>query len=471
MKRKNIIILLFSLVFIIALIWYFSAPSEKNENVVTTKVQTGKFVIDVTTTGELDARSSEKIMGPNQSRLREARIYQLIIDDIVPDGTVVDSGEWVATLNRSDLENKIKDQVLEVEKLQTQLLKTQLDTTMTLRSARDELINMQFAVEEKQIIVDQSIYEPPATQRQAQIDLEQTTRTYDQAVKNYTLKYKKSKAEMKEVSANLQKAQDELDQFNELRNEFVIMAPKSGMVNYKKNWDGKKQGVGSQISTWEGVVATLPNLSAMNSITYVNEIDISKVAVGQKAEIEVDAFPGKKFTGQVVEVANMGEQLQNSNAKVFEVLIHVDGYDSILRPSMTTKNRIITEVIDTAKFLPIECVNSNDTVTFVFTNNSRQQIIPGKSNESQIVILEGLNPGAEVYLIPPDGADKWPMKMLPDDLIESYKKAPPQIEKVNEEVVMTDSVVVNERVNVGGKVQTEKPRNNGGRPPGKRNKK
>ena len=65
------------------------------------------------------------------------------------------------------------------------------------------------------------------------------------------------------------------------------------------------------------------NLSAMNSKTYVNEIDISKVSVGQKAEIEIDAFPGKKFGGLVKAVANMGEQLQNSNAKVFEVVVEV----------------------------------------------------------------------------------------------------------------------------------------------------
>jgi len=69
----------------------------------------------------------------------------------------------------------------------------------------------------------------------------------------------------------------------------VIYAPKAGMVNYQRGFDGKKKGVGAQISAWDNVVATLPNLSAMNSKTYVNEIDISKVAKGQDAEIEVDA--------------------------------------------------------------------------------------------------------------------------------------------------------------------------------------
>jgi len=113
---------------------------------------------------------------------------------------------------------------------------------------------------------------------------------------------------------------------------------------------------------WENVVATLPNLSAMNSRTYVNEIDISRVRTGQKTEIQVDAFPERKFTGEVFEVANMGEQMRNSNAKVFEVIIHVNGFDSILRPSMTTKNSIITEIIDSVLFVPIESVNIVDTI-------------------------------------------------------------------------------------------------------------
>ena len=410
MKRKNIYILLGSLIVIIILAWIFSGTDDTTSGTIKVEVQKGQFIIDVTTTGELEARSSENIMGPNTMALRNARIWQLIIEDIVPDGTVVDSGDWVATLDRSDLENKIRDQDLEVEKLQTQFTKTQLDTTMTMRSARDELINLEYNLEEKKIVMDQSIYEPPATQRQVKIDYEKTKRTLEQAIENYDLKYQKARAEMREVSANLAKAQRKLDEFINLMKDFTIKAPKSGMVNYKKNWDGKKQGVGAQFSSWENVVATLPNLSAMNSKTYVNEIDISKVNVSQKTEIEVDAFPGKVFSGKVVEVANMGEQLRNSNAKVFEVIIHIDGYDSILRPSMTTKNRIITKVIDDALFVPIESVHSDDSISYVYKSSRKHQVLPGKSNENDIIILAGLDKGDEVYLEAPSNAESWSVK-------------------------------------------------------------
>ncbi len=429
MRRRNTIIITISALVLIILIWFIAAPGEADSSTIKVEVQQGQFIIDVTTTGELEARSSENITGPNSMGLRNARIWQLVIEDIVPDGTIVDSGQWVATLDRSDLENKIKDQELEVENLQTQFIKTQLDTTMTLRSARDELINLEYSLEEKQIVVDQSIYEPPATQRQAKIDYEKTERTLKQAIENYDLKSQKARADMQEVTTNLTKAKRRLDEFLKLKQEFVVTAPKSGMVTYKKGWDGRKQGVGSQVSTWDNVVATLPNLSAMNSKTFVNEIDISKVAVGQKAEIEIDAFPGKKFTGEVFEVANMGEQLKNSNAKVFEVIIHVDGYDSVLKPSMTTKNRIITEVIDSMLFVPIESVHANDTMTYVYKGGRKTQVIPGKSNETDMIILEGLSTGDEVFLKAPSGAENWSFKLLDPEIVASYEKRQKEEEK------------------------------------------
>jgi multidrug efflux pump subunit AcrA (membrane-fusion protein) len=160
------------------------------------------------------------------------------------------------------------------------------------------------------------------------------------------------------------------------------------------------------------VVAILPDLSAMNSRTYVNEIDISKVKKGQKAIVSTDAFPDKKFSGVVTDVANMGQQMKNSNAKVFEVTIQLAGHDSVLRPSMTTKNQIIAETIDSVLFVPIECVHNNDSISFVYIDHRKQQVRTGKSNDEDIVIRAGLKMDDEVYLYPPKGAEEWRLRML-----------------------------------------------------------
>lgn len=413
MKNKKILILVAGILLIIILFKIF-AKTDETEKMLKVPVEFGTFNINVTTTGELEAKSSEKIYGPQG--LRAVQIYQVKIEDMIPDGSIVDSGQFVASLDKTEISNKIKDTQTELEKLESQYTKIKLDTSLDLRSARDELVNLKFSLEEKKITLEQSKYEPPATIRQVRIDLEKGKRSYQQAVKNYTLKFQKSEANMKEITADLTKAKRKHSRMIGVMDEFTIKAPKSGMVIYKHSWDGSKQGIGSTLSVWDNIVATLPDLTKMISKTYINEIDISKVKAKQIVEIGVDAFPEKKFTGKVIEVANIGEQLRNSNTKVFEVKILVNEFDSILRPSMTTKNKIVTSVIDSVLFIPIEGIHNNDSLSFVFKKSGsrivKQQVITDKTNENEIIIKEGLKKDDIIFLTTPENEDDLKIKTL-----------------------------------------------------------
>jgi len=412
MNRKRIIIITSILLVIVIVVVVFNRFN-KSSLYISVPVKKGDFFINVTTTGELEARYSDKIYGP--SGLRSARIWQVEITDMVPDGTVVDSGDYVATLDRTEIANKMKDLEIELEKLQSEFVKTRLDTTLELRNARDELINLKYAFEEKQITLEQSKYEPPASIRQATIELEKADRAYKQAVKNYNIKYEKAKANMQQVAASLAQSENKYNEMLAVLNQFTITAPKAGMVIYQRDWNGKKVGIGSTISAWENIVATLPDLSEMISKTFVNEVDISKVKKKQKVVIGVDAFPDKSFSGKVIEVANIGQQMKNSNAKVFEVLIKVNEFDSILRPAMTTKNEIITDVVKDVLFIPIESIHSDDSLSYVYKLKgkvTKQEVKVGSSNENEIVILEGLVENDEVLLSIPEKADEMKIKRL-----------------------------------------------------------
>jgi vacuolar-type H+-ATPase subunit D/Vma8 len=425
MTRKKYIYVIASLLGLAIILYFFFGKNDKSEQVIAT-VKKGNFPIEVTTTGELVAKSSEKIYGP--AGLRQIQIWQVKIQDIIPDGTVVDSGQYVATLDRTEISNKIKDEQTNLEKLESQMTKTRLDTSLDLRSARDELINLKFGLEEKKLTLEQSKYEPPATIRQVEMDLEKSQRTLEQAEKNYKLRYQKSVATMQEVAASYNQAQRKLEQMTDVLKQFNVLAPKAGMVIYKRNWDGNKMGIGATMNAWENVVAELPDLSEMMSKTYINEIDISKVKVGQAVQVGIDAFPEKKFTGKVIEVANIGEQLQSSNAKVYEVRIVVNEFDSILRPAMTTKNKILTNIVDSVLFIPIEAIFNNDSVAFVYKKDggsvTRQQVIVGQSNDNEIIVKAGLNEKDEVLLVPPEKADNLSLELLPKEVVAKYKVKP-----------------------------------------------
>lgn len=409
--KRNIFIGLGIAIIAIFLSWYFFGSGEISTEQITVQAKKGEFVISVTTTGELEARNSEQIYGP--SGLRQIRIYNVKIDKMVPDGTVVDSGEFVAELDKSEITNKTKDLESELEKLRSQYTKTRLDTSLTLRSARENLINLQYAMEQKKIELEQSKYEPPATIRKLEIELEKQQRELKQAKENYKLQLEKAAADMQEVAASLNQSERRYKQMLDVRKEFTVHAPKGGMVVYKRDWNGKKQGVGETVSAWDNVVATLPDLTEMISKTYVNEIDISKVKSGQEVKIGIDAFPDRKYTGKVIEVANIGQKMRNSNAKVFEVSILLNESDTILRPAMTTKNEIITDIVDDVIHLPLECIHSNDSVTYAFMANRRikQQLKVGKSNENEIIIKEGIKKGDEVLLTTPPEPESYELSL------------------------------------------------------------
>jgi len=216
--------------------------------------------------------------------------------------------------------------------------------------------------------------------------------------------------------------------------KFDIYAPGAGMVIYKKDWNGEKRTAGSEINTWDLAVATLPDLSTMISMTYVNEIDISKLTKGQMVNIGVDAFPEKKFTGEVVEVANIGQQLPNTDAKVFEVRIELNERDTILRPSMTTSNMVITQVLDSVMFIPLEAVHANDSLTYVYTRDGRKQVVVlSESNENHIVVDMGLKKGEKLYLSNPSNPESFKYAGL--KLMEEIKRRKAEEEQKRKEMM------------------------------------
>ncbi len=303
---------------IILAIWLIGFSSKNTDAEQEVKVKRGPFEVIVATTGELKAQSMERINGPEGMRARNVRFQDVKIQDLVPEGTIVKEGDYVATLDRSAGTNRVKDVEDEVEKIKAQLERTLLDTSLNLRSIRNNLINLKFDLEEKQIAVEQSVYEPPATQRQAQNNLERADRAYQQELQNYSLKQAQADAQVKDVQINLYRKERELQEMLDVLDQFTIRAPKDGMIIYYREWSGEKRKVGSSISPWDLTIATLPDLSTMESKTYVNEIDISKIKKEQPVRIGVDAFPEKQYTGVITEVSNVGEQLKNADAKVFD---------------------------------------------------------------------------------------------------------------------------------------------------------
>jgi RND family efflux transporter MFP subunit len=383
--------------------WSAVGPAEDAADPLVAKVKAGDFRVTVTTTGELRAVKSVQIQGP--AGLQQAQIYQLKIASLVPEGTVVKEGDMVAELDRGAAAAKLNEVQLNVQKAEAQYTQAQLDSTLNLSKAREELRTLEFALEEKRIAKEQAQYEAPSVRRQADIDQQKADRALAQAKRDYLTKTQQAQAKMREVGAELDRHKNSLKTIQEVVGGFTIKAPAPGMVIYAKEWNGRKKIVGSQINAWEPTVATLPDLTQMESITYVNEIDVRKLAVGQPVRLALDSDPSKVLTGKVTAVANVGEQRPNTDSKVFEVKVVVVQSDTTLRPGMTTSNAVETAVVKNARYIPLEALVADGGRTFVFKRGSgrvvRQEIETGLMNENEVIVARGLEPDDEVLLAAP----------------------------------------------------------------------
>ena len=386
-----------------ALLIFIILPDSETEKLLG-KVQYGAFRIEVNTSGELKAKKSEDIKGP--SSLRSHQIYNIKITDLITEGTYVQAGDYVAQLDKSDVGTKIASSTTEVEKITSKYEQARLDTAIEMMKLRDELINLNYEIEEKNLIANQSSFEAPAVQRQTEINLEKAERKLQQSISNISLKRKQNTAKLHQISLSLKQEQSKLTRLEELMVALKIVAPKEGMLVYKRTWDGKKITSGSSIGVWNPTVATLPDLSKMVTKTYVNEIDISHLKKGLTVGISIDAFPDKSYTGEVVEVANVGEQLPNTDSKVFEVTIEINERDTLLRPAMTTNNNILIEELKEVLFIPQESVFVNDSISYVVIKTGlslkKQRVDLGKSNSNFVVIAKGLKEGEEFLMVKPE---------------------------------------------------------------------
>lgn len=239
-----------------------------------------------------------------------------------------------------------------------------------------------------------------------------------------------AKTSFEVAKAQFEQAQAALNQANEDLNKTVIYSPMDGTVTQLKVELGERVLGTSQ---FQGTaVMTIADLSRMECRVDVGENDIVLISLGDTARIEIDAFPNRKFTGVVYEIANtaktkgLGTQEEVTN---FEVKVRILDKDVVLRPGMSVTATIETETKEKVLAVPIQSITTRtpkDTqtkpaeeeqsvdvqnltlekkkqkdvpqvkeVVFLYNDGTAKmvEVKRGISDNSYVEIIEGLNEG------------------------------------------------------------------------------
>jgi len=242
MKRTVIITSIIVVVTLVALIIFNKLTTRSKDTAsLFTEAMSGRFEIAVTTTGELMAENSVDIKAPEIMQGRDVRSSNIKITDLITEGTVVKEGDYIATLDRTEFDNSLKDSRERLVTFQSNLEMAILDTAVTMTNIRDQIANQIHTVEEAEITLRNSKYEPPTTIRQAEINLEKQKRTLEQLRRSYTLRKAQTASTIRTQKMWVSRIEKRIRDYEEVLAGFVITSPSPGMVIYKRDRFGTKR--------------------------------------------------------------------------------------------------------------------------------------------------------------------------------------------------------------------------------------
>lgn len=426
-------------ILLLGLLFFFlvrkDEKSEQQKNIFTT-VKKSDFIIPVLATGELKAKNSTSIRGPFE--MQSVQVYETTISQIIPEGTKVKKGDFVAQLDQTPLATKISEVKNELDKVQTQLEQALIDTTIEMRNLREQIKDLEFTIQEKRIQMELNKFEPQAILRQNQLDLEKAERDLKKNQSSFKLSQEKAEAKIREILTNKRQAELKMNALTAVSQKFTITAPSDGMIIYRRSWNGTKIGPGSQLQAWNPVVAELPDLSDMVVQAFVNEVDINKVDIGMKVAIKVDALPDKSYNGHILSVANIGENYRNYDSKVFEISVQLHEKDSMVRPAMTCGLEIITDTFASVLNVPLEAV-FRDSLVYVYLEENgkpvKQEVLAGDANDDALMILSGIKEGQQIFLNEPPNPEKISVKWLDKAEKEQVTKKYEQLKSEHQKMI------------------------------------
>jgi HlyD family secretion protein len=397
MSRKQIIILIPLALLLAALVSYLLFSSDDTD-IPTYTVSRGDFNIYVVESGSVRAKNSFTLTAP---RIFSGGSLQIV--SLAPEGAIAEVDQVLVRFDPTTAMKRIQDKQTELQAALADLekLRAQQSADESQAETEYETANLNFQLAKLQR--DKMQFEPEARRREAEIEFERARMSFEQARLNLENKRIIRKSELGNLQLRIQQIRSDISVSEKEMEQLTIRAPISGLIVYSTNWStGRKIAQGDQ--PWPGMtLISLPDLSAMQTEVSVNEMDIAKIQRDQRVLVIPDAFPDKTFNGTITSVSQIGrEKGQGSNVKVFDIVVDLEETDDVLKPGITTTNKIIVDTVAAVLSIPIISVFEDEGKTWAYVRNGssfeKRAVELGQRNDNFVVVTKGIAEGERVAL-------------------------------------------------------------------------
>ena len=423
MKKILIFVILGTVIIAGGYFWSHKSANVKTETPrwSTVQVEKGSIRVAVSCTGQvvsnLDVEIKCKASG---------QVVKLPFD--ISDQ--VKKGDLLVELDPVDEKRKVKQAKISLSSSQARLMQSKVNLRIAQKDLAIERKSAEAALKsaeahakdarakaermkkllEKKLASQEEMDTAETASIQAEVDLENAQIRMEQLpIKEQELEIRRQDVRLAEAQMKTNKI--DLSLAEQVLKDTKVFSPIDGVVSERNVQSG--QIISSGISNVGGGtrVMVLSDLTRLFILASVDESDIGKVELGQKVIITADAFPGKRFFGEIERIATKG--INVSNVVTFEVKIEVQGRDKLLlKPEMTANVEIIVAEKEEALLVPSEAVLRKEQEHFVRVKKDdgsveERPVQTGISDGVVTEITSGLNQGDTVLYRKGEARSRW----------------------------------------------------------------
>ena len=404
-----------TIILLLFLLYQFISPADSG---LYFNIERDDFVVDIKIDGTARALKSYVIKAPSNI-WGNARIVKM-----VPEGNMVKENDFLIQFDVSEFRQKLLEAHNKLETAKANFASTQATVKSQMAELESNMKLEQYSLEQSHLRAQNAIYESENKRKEIELNLKKAEISYQQLQQKIIATKKINQASLRQAELSVEQALLKEKRASEDLKKLTLLSPAEGLVVYKEVWEGDKMAklkVG--YSPWRGQpLMEIPSHNKMKVKIKINEVDISRVAVDQQADIRLDAIPDTVFCGKVKEIASLAYKDRKSKKNVFDVEIFLDSTDERIKPGMTAHCRIIIEKLEDTLSVPIDAVvTENEKPAVYMKNGDKREITTGISNSDFIVVEKGLDEGDEIRL-PEEAALSTQSAARP----KKKKKSPPK---------------------------------------------
>jgi HlyD family secretion protein len=372
----------------------------------TAKIHRGDVTLTVTARGDLQGGGAEMLVAPMTGG------SDMAITFLREPGEVVNAGDVVVTFDTTDQGFKLKEAEADLAEAEQQVEQAKAESEAKEEEDRYALVQAgadlrvaQLEARRNELVADIVAKQNDLAVKAAQDKLSQIE--HDLANRKAT-----SQAGILIQEAALNKAKVKAEAARKNIEAMTLKAKSSGYVSVQQNTNSDFIYRGIQLPMFQVgdtvragmAVAQIPDLRSWEMTARIGELDRGHLALGQAAEIGIIALPGKSYAGRMKDLGNVAGPPWDRH---FDCKIAIEHPTSDLRPGMSARIVITTEVLKNVLWAPAQALFESDGRTFVYVRDAGgfrpQDVKLVRRSESQVV-LEGLPEKREIALANPEQA-------------------------------------------------------------------